>query len=39
MRSLVRQLEQSPNPHTCPHGRPTIIHLSTGQLEKGFGRG
>jgi DNA mismatch repair protein MutL len=38
MRALVRQLEQSANPHTCPHGRPTIIHLGTAQLEKEFGR-
>ena len=39
MRSLVRQLEQTDNPHTCPHGRPTIIKLSAAQLERGFGRG
>ncbi len=38
MRALVRQLEQTANPHTCPHGRPTIIHLSSAQLEKEFGR-
>jgi len=39
MRELVRQLEQTATPHTCPHGRPTLIHLSTRQLEKEFGRG
>jgi DNA mismatch repair protein MutL len=38
MRELVRRLEQCLNPHTCPHGRPTIIHLSGGQLEREFGR-
>jgi DNA mismatch repair protein MutL len=38
MRELVRQLEQTTLPNTCPHGRPTMIHLSAGQLEKGFGR-
>ncbi len=38
MRELVRQLEQSANPHTCPHGRPTMIHLSSGQLKREFGR-
>jgi DNA mismatch repair protein MutL len=38
MRELVRQLEQTANPHTCPHGRPTMIHLSSRQLEKEFGR-
>ena len=39
MRALVRQLEQAVNPHTCPHGRPTVIKLSTAQLEREFGRG
>ncbi|MGD0780876.1 MAG: DNA mismatch repair endonuclease MutL [Dehalococcoidales bacterium] len=39
MRTLVRQLEQTTNPHTCPHGRPTVIKLSVAQLEREFGRG
>jgi len=39
MRELVRQLEQTAIPHTCPHGRPTMIHLSSRQLEREFGRG
>ena len=39
MGSLVRQLEQTANPHTCPHGRPTVIKLSAAQLEREFGRG
>ncbi len=39
MMSLVRQLEQTANPHTCPHGRPTVIKLSATQLEREFGRG
>jgi DNA mismatch repair protein MutL len=39
MRALVRQLEQTTLPHTCPHGRPTLIQLSTGQLRRHFGRG
>jgi DNA mismatch repair protein MutL len=38
MRELVRQLEQCASPHTCPHGRPTMIHLSSIQLKKEFGR-
>jgi DNA mismatch repair protein MutL len=38
MRALVRQLEQCASPHTCPHGRPTIIRLTAAQLEKQFGR-
>ncbi len=38
MRELVRQLEKTALPHTCPHGRPTIIHFSQEQLEREFGR-
>ena len=38
MEELVRQLEQADNPHTCPHGRPTTIHLSAYHLEREFGR-
>ena len=38
MRELIRQLEQSREPRTCPHGRPTMIHISSHQLEKEFGR-
>lgn len=38
MRELVRQLEETSSPRTCPHGRPTMIHLSAEQLEKEFGR-
>ncbi len=38
MRDLVRQLEQCATPNTCPHGRPTMIHLGYAQLKKEFGR-
>jgi DNA mismatch repair protein MutL len=38
MRELVRQLEQCAIPNTCPHGRPTMIHLSYGELKREFGR-
>jgi DNA mismatch repair protein MutL len=34
----VRDLEASQAPRTCPHGRPTMIHLSASQLEREFGR-
>lgn len=37
-RELIRQLEQCDQPRTCPHGRPTLIHLSSRQLEREFGR-
>ena len=38
MRGLVRQLEQTTQPRTCPHGRPTVLHFSHVQLEKLFSR-
>jgi len=38
MRELIKQLEQTNQHRTCPHGRPTMIHLSSRQLEKEFGR-
>ena len=38
MQGLVHQLEGTKMSHTCPHGRPTMIQLSTSQLEKEFGR-
>ncbi|MDO9545254.1 MAG: DNA mismatch repair endonuclease MutL [Pelolinea sp.] len=36
--SLIRDLESCKNPRTCPHGRPTMIHISVSVLEKQFGR-
>ena len=38
MDELVALLESADNPHTCPHGRPTMVHLSSGYLEREFGR-
>ena len=35
---LVEDLENCQNPRTCPHGRPTMIHLSIDSLERQFGR-
>jgi DNA mismatch repair protein MutL len=35
---LVRGLEACSAPRTCPHGRPTMIHLSVSVLERQFGR-
>ena len=37
-RALVRRLELAEQPHTCPHGRPTMIHMSQPDLERGFAR-
>jgi DNA mismatch repair protein MutL len=38
MQELLRQLEKTALPNTCPHGRPTIIFLGYRQLEKEFHR-
>ncbi len=38
MEALVRQLERCQSPQTCPHGRPTMLHLSAQVLAKEFGR-
>lgn len=36
--ALVADLEACKSPRTCPHGRPTMIHLSIDLLERQFGR-
>ena len=38
MSELIRELESCKQPHTCPHGRPTMIHMSSARLEREFGR-
>ncbi len=38
MQSIIRQLERCRSPHTCPHGRPTMLHMSSEQLAHEFGR-
>jgi DNA mismatch repair protein MutL len=37
-RALLANLEACDAPRTCPHGRPTMIHLSVDMLERQFGR-
>ena len=37
-RALLNDLESCDSPRTCPHGRPTMIHLSVDMLERQFGR-
>ena len=37
-RALLIDLEACDSPRTCPHGRPTMIHLSVDVLERQFGR-
>jgi len=36
--ALLHDLENCASPRTCPHGRPTMIHLSVDLLERQFGR-
>lgn len=38
MEELLRALEECESPRTCPHGRPTMIHISTAQLAREFQR-
>ena len=38
MRALVRELEACTTPHTCPHGRPTMLHITADRLAAMFGR-
>ena len=37
-KKLIQDLESCVSPRTCPHGRPTMIHLSVDLLERQFGR-
>ena len=37
-KNLLLNLETCQSPRTCPHGRPTMIHLSAMMLERQFGR-
>lgn len=36
--ALMEKLLKLPNPFTCPHGRPTAIRMSRGDIEKKFNR-
>lgn len=36
--TLLENLEACQSPRTCPHGRPTMIHISVDLLERQFGR-
>ena len=38
MRELIEQLEACETPQTCPHGRPTMLHLSAEELARRFSR-
>lgn len=38
MRALIGQLERTTLPRTCAHGRPTMLQVELGTLERQFGR-
>jgi len=38
MQALVADLFKSENPYTCPHGRPIILEMSNGEIDRKFGR-
>ncbi|MHC1576272.1 MAG: DNA mismatch repair endonuclease MutL, partial [Methanosarcinaceae archaeon] len=38
MEDLIQQLDRTENPYTCPHGRPTMISFTRGELDKLFKR-
>lgn len=38
MSELITQLQACEQPHTCPHGRPTLVHMNSSWLEREFGR-
>ena len=38
MQLIIEQLANTPEPHRCPHGRPTIVHLSNLRLDQEFRR-
>jgi DNA mismatch repair protein MutL len=38
LRRLADDLERTESPRTCPHGRPTLVHMGTELIERQFGR-
>ena len=38
MGALLGDLERCDNPHSCPHGRPTLVELAAADLLRQFGR-
>lgn len=38
MQALVDDLFHCENPYTCPHGRPILLELPNGELDRKFGR-
>lgn len=38
IRAVIQQLAETPQPFTCPHGRPIVTILSPTELHRRFGR-
>lgn len=38
MRTVVDRLFATKHPYYCPHGRPTVVHLSMAEMDKRFER-
>ena len=38
MTALLRDLERCANPHSCPHGRPTLVEISAEDVLREFRR-
>jgi len=38
MKALLEELSKTDTPYTCPHGRPTTLHITTEELIKRFHR-
>jgi DNA mismatch repair protein MutL len=38
METLVAELFQAEQPYACPHGRPIVLQMTDGDLERRFGR-
>ena len=38
MQALVDDLFRCENPYTCPHGRPILLEMGNGEIDRKFGR-